>query len=363
MRVLDWRFRLSGRHPGRNRTYRPLLAASVVAVALLAGCARSDSTDEAPLPGVVVWNGYVAWDEALTRFDAETAEWVGGFASSVPKSLPERALPQIHFIALNGARPIEAAPILPTKDGEVRAQLVVGNPSARTNRAQQIVCLRNGEQIPCASGVTAWRLAVPGESVAFVPLDLEGVAGSRVDVLLIPSEQAGYPFPEAVSFPLFIEPGTEPRAEVELASIARVWPFDGCGFARVIHDPPPLETVRNPSVTKRDAELILLIEFCDPGETVQLVAVGDRRRVIPIDEPVWREPLRISEQTALIPIDASWFADVEEFQIFVMRNEFGGNRGPAGWFTTAISFGERGATATEMGSDRSVSTAMSGFLQ
>ena len=308
---------------------------------LLLGCVSGEETNRDAELRVVVWDQYIGWDEVVGELDAETADWVTSFAASVPETLPELALPQVHFVDAGLGRPLSGDFVLqPDEDGIVEARLVIGNPSYRANRTESVVCLRNFVQVACGRDADVWELAVPAEAVALLPVAVEGSAGDRIDMLLIPSEQTGYPFPFSVSFLAFIGHSSHATALTNVAATERVWPFEECGIARILHDRPPLDMVRNPSVTQRDAELFLLIESCEPEETVRLVAIGDRRRVVQIDEPEWRSPVRVTGETALLRVDLSWFSDVDEFQIVVIRDVFGNGHGPVSWFSGTISFEE-----------------------
>ena len=309
--------------------------------ALLLGCTGGGKAEREAELGVVAWEQYVEWNEAMAGLPPETVEWIANFSDSVPEVLPELALPQVHFIDAGGRRPISGDLVLEAgSDGFADAHLLIGNPSSRDNRAESVVRLRNSEQIACAPDASVWELAVPAQTVAFLPLEIEASAGDRLDILLIPSEQAGYPFPFSVSFLMFVGHRSSIAVAVAVTPSERVWPFDGCGFARVLHDPPPLETVRNPPTTERNAALSLLIETCEPNETMRLVAIGDRHRVISIDDPIWRSPVTVEGQTALTPLESAWFSDAQEFQIVVIRDEFGNGHGPIAWFSDAISFEE-----------------------
>jgi hypothetical protein len=47
--------------------------------------------------------------------------------------------------------------------------------------------------------------------------------------------------------------------------------------------------------------------------------------VVQTDEPEWRSPVRVTVETALLPVDPSWFSEADEFQIVVIRDVFGGD--------------------------------------
>lgn len=328
---------------GRPQRWSSSLAVITIAVLLLASC-RTEG-DEAAAPstdGPRAQRGisYIPWSDGLNELDAETVEWVAGFTESVPDDLPEYALPQVHFIDPTGfATGGEfTAPIV---DGAVRVRFVVGNPSMRRNRAETILCLRNYEQTPCGADEDTWDVALPGMTMAFFALHLRANAGDRFHVLLIPSEQPGYPFPSAVSFPIFAERRPPLAAvSVEAPRHERVWPWEGCGFARILIDLPPIESHRIPVTVARDAELFLLLERCEEDETLRLLAIGDRGEVVPVPGMLWNSTLRMASRTALIPIDPAWFSGVSEFQIVVLRDEFGSGRGSNAWFSDAVSFAD-----------------------
>ena len=45
-------------------------------------------------------------------------------------------------------------------------------------------------------------------------------------------------------------------------------------------------------------------------------------------------------ETALLPVDPSWFSEADEFQIVVIRDVFGGDHGSVSWFSSTISLEE-----------------------
>jgi hypothetical protein len=117
---------------------------------LLLGCVSDEDTSREAELMVVVWDQYVGWDEVVGELDAETAGWVTGFEASMPQTLPELALSQVHFIDAGLGRPLSGDFVLqPDDDGIVKARLVIGNPSYRSNRTESVVCLRNSAQVAC----------------------------------------------------------------------------------------------------------------------------------------------------------------------------------------------------------------------
>ena len=334
---------------------RPAVPAAVAlaATAVLVVACTSSPTSE---PGVATAGGggsadagdaetvlYLPWEEALARLDTETVEWITAFAETVPGELPEHALPQVHFIDPPSFETGSAHSdfVVPLADGMLQAQFVLGNPSTRRNKVETILCLRNHEQTPCGAGADTWDVALPGMTMAFFPLRLRAEAGDRLSVLLIPTEQPGYPFPWATLFTMFAERRPPAAtASVEAPPHERVWPWEGCGFARVLMDPPPIESHRMPVAVTRDAELFLLLERCEEDETLRLLAIGDRRDVVPVPGVLWSSTLRMAGRTALIPIDPAWFNGVSELQIVVLREEYGSGRGLSAWFSDAVGFSQ-----------------------
>ena len=122
-----------------------------------------------------------------------------------------------------------------------------------------------------------------------------------------------------------------------LSPHSRVWPFEGCGSAHILQTDSPIQEQKLPANVKRGTPLFLDLELCRPDQVVRLVAIADRQREVSIDDPVWQAPVEIHGTTALIPIDPSWFADAEEFQIALVMNDFGSGQS-AVMFSDAASF-------------------------
>ena len=84
--------------------------------------------------------------------------------------------------------------------------------------------------------------------------------------------------------------------------------------------------------------LFLLVESCQPNEVVRLVAIGDRRSVVPVPSALWSSPVTLRGTTALLPIDPGWFGGFDEFQVLVVRDTFGQGLGRSFWFADAVTF-------------------------
>lgn len=293
-------------------------------------------TEESSTPRQERRLSVLGWDDGLKRLSTEMAEFVQGFAESVPAELPTHAIAQTHFLDPDS---FTSPHILPINDGIVDTTLIIGNPSAKAN-VVSIVCLRNSRQIPCSStGNSALNdLSVPSNAMAFIPITITSELGDRIDLLILPIEQVGLPFQTSVGIPAFASARRPMAPVVKIPERNRVWPFEGCGFARLLKQRPPIDSHMIPGTVARDSELFLLIETCAPDERVRLAVVGDRRGVVDIQEDLWKMDVQLEGTTALIPLDLSAFENMDEIQVVVLRDSFGDGAGRSAWFSDAVAF-------------------------
>ncbi len=273
-----------------------------------------------------------SFEEGLGRLDEETREWVTGFAASVPAEMPEHARAWAHFII-----DAQRDRVYPIVGGSVRETLVLGNYGPRPI-GQALLCLRNGQPASCGSARA--DSLIPPLAFDFVDLEIAAETGNRLDVLIVPDNQVGSGlggtghgktlFAGERSSPA---PGRlVPEAETE-----RAWPWDGCGFARLLRDPPPWrESVRLPRKVDRGADVFLLIERCPgPPETFTLIPIADASRVIQLGGAVWDGPIQMVGSTLLVRVSGEDLAGLHEFQVVVLRGHFGPDEGRSVWFSDA----------------------------
>jgi hypothetical protein len=223
---------------------------------------------------------YIAWETGLAQLDDSTVAWIEGFAASVPAKIPTNALPQVHFLAsmTEGSSMRELAAVdhvVPqSADGVIHARFVLGNPSGQqSSRSESVLCLLNHVQVPCRPDARTWNLAPPARTMVFLPLEIPAEIGDRIDLVLMPSEQPGYPFPLSLVFPTFVgHRDLRLEGDLQIPGLERIWPFEGCGLAKVLREAPPLDDGhRLPVNVGREESLSLLIESCQAGERVRLL--------------------------------------------------------------------------------------------
>lgn len=310
----------------------------VVVLGLLAlSCASRDGSTAAPHDtpeeaqvGVAIQT--FSFEEGLGRLDEETREWVTGFAATVPAEIPEHARASAQFI-------IDAPQdqVYPIADGSVRETVVLANYGPRP-MGQVLLCLRNGKPTSCGSAPT--DSLIPPRSIAFVDLEISATTGDRLDVLIVPDNQVGGPRGgTGLGKKLFVGERPAPAAArpVPEAETERAWPWEGCGFARLLRDPPPWrESVRLPADVDRGADIFLLIERCPgPPETLTLIPIADASRVIEMEGEVWGGPIRMEGSTLLVRVPGEDLAGLHEFQVVVLRERFGNGEGRPVWFSDA----------------------------
>ena len=290
-----------------------------------------DDTPEAAPAGVEVRT--LRFEKGLHLLDEETREYVMGRTRTRtgPAEIPEHARASIEFII---DRPRDG--VHQIVGGSVRETLVLGN-YGPWPMGQVLLCLRNGRPTVCGSAPAASR--IPPATVDVVHLDIAAATGDRIDVLIVPDNQVPGPWGTGHSFLLFAggrssPPAGRPAPEVETE---RAWPWDGCGFARLLRDPPPWhEGVRLPVRVDRGADVFLLIERCPgPPETLTLVPIADASRVIKLEGAVWSGPIQVVSSTIVVRIRGEELATLHEFQVAVLRERFGSGEGRAVWFSNA----------------------------
>ena len=291
-----------------------------------------DDTPEAAPAGVEVRT--FRFERGLHLLDEETREYVMGRTRTRTGPVPigENARASIEFII---DRPRDG--VHQIAGGSVRETLVLGN-YGPWPMGQVLLCLRNGRPTVCGSAPAASR--IPPATVDVVHLDIAAATGDRIDVLIVPGNQVGRPLGDiGRSFTLFAGERSSPPAgrPVPEAETERAWPWDGCGFTRLLRDPPPWrESVRLPAKVDRGADVFLLIERCPgPPETLTLVPIADASRVIKLEGAVWSGPIQMVSSTIVVRIRGEDLAGLREFQVAVLRERFGSGEGQAVWFSDA----------------------------
>ncbi len=271
------------------------------------------------------------FERGLHLLDEETREYVMGRTRTGPVPIRENARASIEFII---DRPRDG--VHQIAGGSVRETLVLGN-YGPWPMGQVLLCLRNGRPTVCGSAPAA-RL-IPPATVDVVHLDIAAATGDRIDVLIVPDNQVPGPWGTGHSFLLFAGGRSSPPAgrPVPEAETERAWPWDGCGFTRLLRDPPPWhEGVRLPVRVDRGADVFLLIERCSGApETFTLVPIADASRVIELEGAVWSGPIQMVGSTLVVRVRGEDLAGLREFQVAVLCERFGSGEGRAVWFSNA----------------------------
>ncbi|MQA00374.1 MAG: hypothetical protein GEU80_13780 [Dehalococcoidia bacterium] len=317
------------------------LATSVI---LAFGCTTEADDSSAGLPDATTTNligaptaaatpgrgvTYIPWDEALERLPEHQADIAAGAASSVPETIPEYAVALAHFWVPN------SDDTLYRQSGDrVTAEFFVANTSSRPNPNVQVLCLGDLDLIDCSPDHASWNLDVPGMTAAFLQVNIDSSSYSRFELLLLPSAPAGYPLPWSTKFALEVGAGAPAeRPTAALPAHERVWPWEGCGFIRILIEPPPTDRHRLPVNVDADSPLYALIESCRPDIEVDLVAIADRERVIEL--PGLPSRVRLDGETGVLEFEPSH--DIDELQILGLVV------GPVdrerqGWFSDMATF-------------------------
>ena len=320
-----------------NLARTPGILVLVVLGLLALSCASRDGPTEAPddtpeaAPAEVEVRTFRI-TKGLHLLDEKTRARVAGRTHTRTTDLPEYARVWIQFII-----DAQRDRVFQIVGGAVRETLVIGNLGPRPI-GQAVLCLRNGKPASCGSDPAASR--IPPATVAVVDLQIAAAIGDRIDVLIVPDNQADGPLRgTGIGIPLFAGERPAPAVGrlVPEAETERAWLRDGCGFARLLRDPPPWrEAVRLPANVDRGADVFLLIERCPgPPETLTLVPIADASRVIKLEGAVWDGPIQMVGSTLVVRIPGEELAGLHEFQIAVLRERFGSGEGLAVWFSDA----------------------------
>ena len=285
-----------------------------------------DDTPEAAPAGMEVRT--FRFEKGLHLLDEETrAHGSWGAPTHRPcRDLPEYARVWIQFI-IDAPRDR----VFRSSAAPFGRRLVLGNLGPRPI-GQAVLCLRNGRPTVCGSAPAASR--IPPATVDVVDLEIAAVIGDRIDVLIVPDNQVRRPAEghraaasrcSRVSGRSRRPAGSAPEAETE-----RAWPWDGCGFARLLRDPPPWrESVRLPRKVERGADVFLLIERC-PGPSGNAHPDTDRGRIA--GHQVGGRGLGAGQSRWWVRPSSCAFVGktsrrLHEFQVAVLREPFWVRRG------------------------------------
>jgi hypothetical protein len=280
--------------------------------------------------------------EALLQLHPTNRERLLDFITTVPDPLPnDLAHPQAVFFQPREPF-LQNTLVVGRSDGYVVREAAIANPGSN-DRTTNVLCLRNGEQTSCTPEVDVWSVALPAETLAFVPLRIPAEPGDALTILFMPGREPERYQPGSSMLLLFVEQDPPPHPEyVEAPARKRV--YDGCDFANIQTHLDATQPIHIPGTQKRGTRLYLIFQTCEPvGEDlIQLIPIVDRSRVVNLPGDVWQMPVRLAYPASVIEIDTQLLGDANEFQIAVVPVGETVRQVPDWWgwfpFTQAISF-------------------------
>lgn len=253
----------------------------------------------------------------LPLLHPDNQEHLLAFAETVPDPLPELAYPSSINLRPDVSYKEDDRLLVDIEDGLVEFTISIANPGTNINQPN-VICLRNLDQVPCTLDVDVWEVWLQPSTLAIVPIKIAAQPGDQLSFLLVPpneykrvliASQMLYAFAE--QYP------DEPNQFVTLPPASQPV-FDSCDFNLLLPDVSPADSYRLPTyymLTER-VPLQFLLKLCEPETPfyVNLVAFADRKRVVKPPSDVWNQPVELSHEAMIIPIDTDFF-DAETFQI------------------------------------------------
>lgn len=257
-------------------------------------------------------------ENILPKLHPQAREHLEMFMATYPITVSPMGFPST--VLVNPLTSDGTQAIVQSSQGRTTVPVLFAN--LRLNHSpRRILCLHNAAQIPCSPQADIWRFEAEPTTGMIVTATFTTSPGDRLAFLVISENEAQRPFPVAHDRIAYVDHRPPPPAAPLDAPEHRAL-FGGCDFLALIRDPED-STPNNFNLhhgIPAGQPMYLLIQLCNPTgrEIIQLVPIADSSRVFEIDDPFWRQPIRLKGKATLLKINPAWLEGIQQVQIYAM---------------------------------------------